>query len=29
VNGKTEKMNPNQVAQLTIDPKNQNPVTIG
>ncbi len=29
VNGKAEKMNPNQVATVTIDPASQNPVTIG
>ena len=29
VNGKAEKMNPNQVAMLSVNPKNQNPVTIG
>ena len=29
VNGKTQKMNPNQVATLTIDPTSKTPVTIG
>jgi cytoskeletal protein RodZ len=29
VNGKVQKMSPNQVAMLSIDPKNHNPVTVG